>query len=184
MLACLRCFFRQIVFYLCCLVAMIIGPHQLKAQQDTVKQAQPQLEDIMGVIQKVVDKRNQQKREKEEELVEEEFNLIIVKETISKVGIEFEEFFYSYWEWPKNAKSDFTILITEQPLPRRGFFYLAKISVFVNEISVFENIFTLNVDQIEQGAKFSARKAAYYVANYNKLIEQLENGDQSGDGIY
>ncbi|MDZ7691762.1 MAG: CsgE family curli-type amyloid fiber assembly protein [Balneolaceae bacterium] len=59
---------------------------------------------------------------------------MVLDETRTKMGRDFYSIFYKYWETPEQAKN-FTITISEQPVPSRG----TMVNIEINDQLVFRN---------------------------------------------
>ncbi|GAA3925263.1 CsgE family curli-type amyloid fiber assembly protein [Hymenobacter algoricola] len=104
---------------------------------------------------------------------------LVVDQTITKVGHDFYDAFFTLWEAPANA-GDYTIIIREKPA--RGINIL--ISVEVNENELLELPLQPKLEVIEETATYAVGVAADYVINSRNVSQQLETGDQAGSGIF
>lgn len=108
-----------------------------------------------------------------------EINGLVVDETITKVGRDFYEVFYSRWEAPLSEQS-YTIFIKELPQPGRG----SLVSIYMDETELFSQPVQPRYDVIEAVAEYAVSLVSNYVINYESLVEQLGNEDQQGSGIF
>ena len=113
-----------------------------------------------------------------------EINGLVVDETITKVGRDFYEVFYSKWEAPRSDASpgqqSYTIFIKELPQMGQG----SLVSVYMDETELFSQPVQPRYDVIEAVAEYAVALVSSYVANYESLVEQLGNEDQQGSGIF
>jgi curli production assembly/transport component CsgE len=104
---------------------------------------------------------------------------LVVDQTITKVGHDFYDAFFTLWEAPANA-GDFTIIIREKPA--RGTNIL--ISVEVNDNELLELPLQPKAEVIEETAVYAVGTAGEYIINSRNISQQLEAGDQAGSGIF
>ena len=113
-----------------------------------------------------------------------EINGLVVDETITKVGRDFYEVFYSKWEAPRSDTSpgqqSYTIFIKELPQMGQG----SLVSIYMNETELFSQPVQPRYEVIEALAEYAVSLVSSYVANYESLVEQLGNEDQQGSGIF
>ena len=104
---------------------------------------------------------------------------LVVDQTITKVGHDFYDVFFTSWEAPANA-GDFTITIREKPA--RGTNIL--ISVDVNDNELLELPLQPKQEVIEETAAYAVSVASEYITDARNVSQQLETGDQNGSGIF
>ena len=104
---------------------------------------------------------------------------LVVDETFSKVGHDFYDFFYSNWESPKNVK-DYTITISEKPLPQLG----TQITIKVNDTPVFQRFVQPRYELIQEMAQQGLAISFSYLENYDKIQKELQGEDMQGTGIF
>lgn len=104
---------------------------------------------------------------------------LIMDETITKVGRDFYDLFYSNWNAPKNAKN-FTIVIKEMVLPGLA----TQVTILVNDNEVFKQRVQPRYDILEQMSNYAIQRTGKYLINYEKMKSQLDGDDQSGSGIF
>ena len=95
-----------------------------------------------------------------EKIVRMEVDGMILDETISKIGRDFYNIFYQYWQAPKDAYN-FTVRISEQPAPNLG----TMVSVTVNETKTFQSRLQPRFDTIEEAGKQAVRISHNYLKN-------------------
>lgn len=115
----------------------------------------------------------------ESNILDMEIDGLVMDETITKVGRDFYEIYYSVWNAPKNAKN-YTITIKEMILPGLA----TQVTVLVNETEVFKQRVQPRYDILEQMSKYAIQNTLRYLNNYEKMKSQLEGDDQSGSGIF
>lgn len=108
-----------------------------------------------------------------------EIGEMIFDETITKVGRDFYDVFFTSWNNPTMIK-DFTITIKERPMPGIG----TQIRVFIDEHEILNQFIRPNQEQIEMLAEYTVRLANQYLVNYQEIQAQLLSDDQSGTGIF
>ena len=108
-----------------------------------------------------------------------EINGLVVDESITKVGRDFYEVFYSKWEAPKSQVS-YTIFIKELPQMGQG----SLVSVYMDETELFSQPVQPRYDVIEAVAEYAVALVSSYVINYEQMSQQLGNQDQQGSGIF
>ena len=106
-------------------------------------------------------------------------NGLIVDETDSKIGHDFYDIFYSNWQPPRNMQ-DYTITISEKPLPQLG----TRITILINDTPVFQRFVQPRYEIIEKTALQGAATAYSYLENYTQIQKQLQGEDLKGTGIY
>lgn len=106
-------------------------------------------------------------------------NGLIVDETESKIGHDFYDAFFSDWQAPKTM-TDYTITISEKPLPRLG----TQITILINDNPVFKSFVQPRFEIIEELARQGAATAYSYLENYTEIQKQLQGEDLKGTGIY
>ncbi|MCB9206739.1 MAG: hypothetical protein H6611_05395 [Ignavibacteriales bacterium] len=112
-----------------------------------------------------------------DELVE--IENLIVDETISKMGSDFYDVFYTSWEVPANSPN-FNMVIKEKPYPGRG----NLISIEINDQLVFNRFVTPRYDEIVETASLAVKTLQNYLISYQEIQEQLNGEDLIGSGIF
>ncbi len=108
-----------------------------------------------------------------------EINGLVVDETITKVGRDFYEVFYSKWEAPASEVS-YTIFIKELPQIGQG----SLVSVYMDDTELFSQPVQPRYDVIEAVAEYAVALVSSYIINYEQMSQQLGNQDQQGSGIF
>ncbi len=108
-----------------------------------------------------------------------EIEAIIIDETITKLGHDFYDDFYSLWEAPDTIKN-YSITIQEKPLPQLG----TQISISVNEIEIFRQFIQPRSEIVDEMAKYAVQLASEYVQNYATIQAELQGDDMKGTGIF
>ncbi|WP_340104015.1 CsgE family curli-type amyloid fiber assembly protein [Rhodohalobacter sp. 8-1] len=104
-------------------------------------------------------------RESERQLMI-EIDGMVHDDTRSKVGRDFYNVFYSYWQSPENAHN-FNIRVSEQPSPNLG----TTIYVTVNYTETFRMRLQPRYEMIEEAGKYAVRQTfAYLQNNYQETI--------------
>lgn len=108
-----------------------------------------------------------------------EIGEMIFDETITKVGRDFYDEFFSRWSNPTQLK-DFSISIKEMPMPGIG----TQITVMLDEIEILKQFIRPNQEMIEMLAEYGVGLTNQYLLNYQEIQAQLQSVDQSGTGIF
>jgi curli production assembly/transport component CsgE len=104
---------------------------------------------------------------------------LVVDQTVSKVGREFYEFFFSNWDPPIELKN-FSVTIKEMP-PRMN---RVSVSVLINDDEVFSSFLSPRPDVIEAYAMYAIELAVQHLVEMEDVSRTLEEGDMSGTGIF
>jgi curli production assembly/transport component CsgE len=108
------------------------------------------LKKFREAFEQLVDK--EERKEKKESKVDDYEGLglggMVLDETRSKMGSNFYSVFYKHWEDPKDVQN-FTITISEQPIPSRG----TMVQVEIDNQIVFKNRLEPRYYKTEQAAK-------------------------------
>lgn len=162
--------------YILTLLLLLGFTLNLKAQTNTQKKASIKTLTILNSVFDGVESKQNNSQNYDIEL---EIDGLIIDETISKIGRDFFELFYSNWKPPKNA-TNYTIRINEKISPGMA----TQIAFYINDKELFKQKVQPRYDYLEMLAGYINRLAYSYLANYNALMKQLENEDQQGTGLY
>lgn len=141
-------------------------------ENDTI---QPLPESLRNQLENVIDLKLQESNERK--LLE--IDGLVIDETITKIGRDFFDKFYSSWEAPKGA-TDFQITVIERPLPGIG----AQVVVKLNDDEVFEQFLQPREDIIEAAANYAIGYLTQYLLDYENIKKNLEGDDMTGSGIF
>ncbi|MCK4880893.1 MAG: hypothetical protein KAS82_09540 [Bacteroidales bacterium] len=108
-----------------------------------------------------------------------EIGEMIFDETITKVGRDFYDEFYTNWNNPTQI-TDFSITIKEMPMPGIG----TQITVLIDEYEILKQFIRPNQEMIEMLSEYTVGLATQYLVNYQEIQAQLQSEDQSGTGIF
>ncbi len=136
---------------------------------------QESIQDVMEK-QKAIAKKDSVKDSSDEGL---EIDGLLINETKTKIGQDFYEFFFNFWQAPENAK-DFTLFVSERPTGNSG----SWIWVNVNETTVFQNRLTPKADLIEETAQSAVSIVTNYLINLDQNQRQLAGDEMAGTGIF
>lgn len=167
-------FFRKIGLFT--ILIFLISLFQVQAQEK--KNVEDSLK-TLKILKKTLDDIIEANKSKEAGSLEMEIDGIIIDQTITKVGRDFYDLFYSLWVAPKNAKN-FTITIKEFVLPG----LVTQIVVLVNDNEVFKQRVQPRYEILESMSQYANAVTFRYLSNYEKMKAQLEGEDQQGTGIY
>ncbi|WP_025866203.1 CsgE family curli-type amyloid fiber assembly protein [Prolixibacter bellariivorans] len=120
-----------------------------------------------------------EKQRTKEEQISVEIDGLVIDETLSKVGRDFYEAFYSKWAAPLDAK-DYTIFVKETP-PRMNRF---TVSIYVNDDEVFSSFLAPREEIIDAYADYAVRQTESYLEQRENVSQTLESPDMAGSGIY
>jgi len=108
-----------------------------------------------------------------------EIGEMVFDETVTKVGRDFYDEFFTEWSNPTQIK-DFSITIKEKPMPGIG----TQITVMIDEHEILKQFIRPNQEMIELLAEYTVGVATQYLVNYQEIQAQLQSDDQSGTGIF
>ncbi len=104
---------------------------------------------------------------------------LVVDETQTKLGHDFYDLFYQKWDSPQ-LPNDFTIVISEKPIPSLG----TQISVKINDTQIFENRLQTRYELIEELADYAVQLSMNYLQNYEEIQKELNGDEMKGSGIF
>ena len=104
---------------------------------------------------------------------------LVVDQTITKIGHDFYDQFYSRWEAPVES-DDFTIVISEKPSRGNN----AIVTVTVNDAELLELPLQSKADLIEDTAQQAVGVAAGFLQQARSLTQQLERGNKQALETY
>ncbi|MEX2403164.1 MAG: CsgE family curli-type amyloid fiber assembly protein [Balneolales bacterium] len=90
-----------------------------------------------------------------------EIDGLIIDETISKVGRDFYNAFYSEWDSPAEA-FNYTVTVAETPMPN----YNTRVTIKVNDTSVYQANLQPRYDEIKGAAHQGVGRTQWYLENY------------------
>lgn len=108
-----------------------------------------------------------------------ELNGLIIDETVTKLGNDFYELFYNRWQAPRSTLS-YTLYIKEQMQPGRG----TRISVLLNDNEIMSQVLQPREEMLLAMANQAVQLVRYQILHYQQMVQQLENEDQYGSGIF
>lgn len=112
------------------------------------------------------------------EQIELEIDAMVVDQTMTKIGRDFYDLFYSNWEAPLGIK-DYNIVIEEKPYPRLG----TQITILINDLTVYQSFIQPRYEMIEEAAKFSIQATLNFLFNFEQIKKDLQGEDLKGSGI-
>lgn len=104
---------------------------------------------------------------------------LVVDQTITKIGHDFYDQFYSRWEAPTEV-SDFTIIISEKPSRGNN----AIVTVTVNDEELLEFPLQGKYDIIDEAAQQAIGVAGGFLQQAQNLSQQLEKGNKQALETY
>ena len=109
-----------------------------------------------------------------------EIGQLIIDNTFSKAGNDFQQIFNTSWNWPAENSEEFIITISEKP----SFLNSTLVEVTVNDLKVFESFLQPRYDVLEDVAGQAIEVTLQYILNYAEVVRQLSGEDLAGSGIY
>lgn len=110
----------------------------------------------------------------------EEITGLIIEKTMTKIGYEFYENFFSIWEAPKGI-TGYNIYINEKASPMWG----SLIYINVNDNLIWRGLIRPRSEDIETAIRNSIEVVKKYLYQYEEIRKQAEEGgDMVGSGIY
>ena len=109
-----------------------------------------------------------------------EIGQLIIDNTFSKAGNDFQQIFNTKWIWPAQNAEQFIITISEKP----SFVNSTIVEIRINELVVFESFLQPRYDVIEETVDQAIVVTLDYVLNYEELVKELSGDDLKGSGIY
>ena len=105
---------------------------------------------------------------------------LIIDNTFSKAGNDFQQLFNTKWTWPLQKAEQFIITITEKP----SFVNSTLIEITINDLKVYESFLQPRYDVLEETADQAIEITLQYILNYEDVVKQLSGDDLVGSGIY
>jgi curli production assembly/transport component CsgE len=116
----------------------------------------------------------------ERNLLELEIGQLIIDNTFSKVGNDFQQLFNTAWSWPAENAEQFIITISERP----SFVNSTLVEISINELKVYESFLQPRYDILEETVAQAIDITLQYILNYEEVVKELSGDDLSGSGIY
>ena len=103
---------------------------------------------------------------------------LIMEETMTKIGYDFYEYFFLFWEAPQGISvEDYNILISEKASPMWG----SWVRVDVDETTVWSRVLRPRSEEIEDAVKEAIGTTQQYLHNYEQY--QFKSKDMVGSDI-
>ncbi|PCH71202.1 MAG: hypothetical protein COC06_02115 [Bacteroidales bacterium] len=168
----MRFFYRSIVFiFLFMFFVSLLETKGQEVESDSVK--------TLKILQKTLDDIIEKNTSYEKVGSKMEIDGLVMDETMTKVGRDFYDMFFSIWVAPQKAKN-YTITVKEMVLPGLA----TQIIILVNETEIFKQRVQPRYEVLEQMSQYANQKAMQYLNNYEKMKAQLEDEDQQGTGLF
>ena len=116
----------------------------------------------------------------ERNLLELEIGQLIIDNTFSKVGNDFQQLFNTAWSWPAQNAEQFIITISERP----SFVNSTLVEISINDLKVYESFLQPRYDILEETVAQAIDITLQYILNYEEVVKELSGDDLSGSGIY
>jgi curli production assembly/transport component CsgE len=161
---------------------MVNSTSLFSQEKDSVQRKEAKILELLQDIKKLAaaDSADNTKKTLTDSLYFFEIDQLIINETISKLGLDFQEIFYNKWNWPAGLTDPFIIVISERPV----FGTNTQIEIYVNDIPVFQSFLQPRYDILEELAGQAVDIATQYILNYQEVLKQLSGDDMAGTGIY
>ncbi len=166
---------QRIVFIL---LFMLLAGATAWGQIDTSKTVR-EAKELPKSVRQMITQLNDDKETPKNGIDEIEIGGLVIDETISKMGHDFYDKFYSQWTSPE-VDFNYTIYIKEKPVPGLG----SIVTVSVNDNEVVSQRIQPRAEMIEAVAEYAHRRLQSYLLNYEDIQRQLSGQDLSGTGIY
>ena len=108
-----------------------------------------------------------------------EISGLVVDQTITKLGRDFYELFYTQWEAPAGIE-EYTIIISERP----GRTNTTLVAVRVNDEDLMEMPLQPSFDLTQEAVVGALGTVQEYLQQQRNLSRQLEKEDRGGSGLY
>lgn len=160
---------------------LAIGPSVMGQEKDSIKSKESNILGILDDMKRLAaaDSADNVRKPLNDSLYF-EINQLIINETISKLGLDFQELFYTKWNWPTGLTDPFIIVISERPV----FGTNTQIEIIVNDIPVYQSFLQPRYDVLEELAGQAVDIATQYIVNFQEVLKQLSAEDMTGTGIY
>ena len=109
-----------------------------------------------------------------------EIGQLIIDNTFSKAGNDFQQLFNTKWNWPTEDQQQFILTISERP----SFVNSTIVEISINDLKVFESFLQPRYDIIEETVDQAIGITLQYILNYEEVLRELSGEDLSGSGIY
>jgi len=151
-------------------------------QKDSVQSKETKILEILNNIKRLTsaDSVDNHKKRVVNDSLYYEINQLIINETVSKLGLDFQDIFSNYWNWPAGLSDPFIIVISERPV----FGTNTQIEITVNDIKVFESFLQPRYEALEETAMQAVNVTMQYIFNFQEVLKQLSGDDMAGTGIY
>jgi curli production assembly/transport component CsgE len=104
---------------------------------------------------------------------------LVLDQTLTKLGHDFYDFFYTAFEAPAGIE-DFTIVLTERPARGNS----ALVALKVNDTELLEMPLPTRSDQMEETAAAAVGLAFEFLLDTQNVSRQLDKGNQVPLEIY
>lgn len=103
----------------------------------------------------------------------------IIDETITKLGHDFFQIFYSNWQNPENFRN-INVIIGDRPT--RGL--NTQVVIKIDDQEIYQQFLQPRYDAVEEEALYAIRVVQNYLQNIEEIKKGLQGGDMKGNGIY
>lgn len=158
----------------------ITGKQEIVGKQESTKPGgaatQKLLSELFAIAheEKVVATKDEAEAE---EILMLEISGLIFEETMTRIGYEFYEYFFLFWEAPEVEVKEYNILISEIASPIWG----SWVKVNVDETTVWSKMLRPRSEEVEDAVKEAIEATKQYLNNYAQY--QFQTEDMVGTGM-
>lgn len=109
-----------------------------------------------------------------------EIGQLILDETFSKAGSEFQQLFTTKWTWPADINEQFIITMRERPSMGNS----TIIEMSINDYKIFESFLQPRYDVLDELSQQAVLTITDYLINYEEFTKQMAGDEMAGSGIY
>lgn len=129
---------------------------------DTTQTEEELLEEFREAFEDMIESENdsiiEEKQQQAEKNLLLELDGMVIDDSRTRVGHDFYDLFYQYWQAPENA-SNYTIRISERPTPTLG----SIVTVKVNDETIFQYRVQPRYSIIEEAAQYAVQVTREYL---------------------
>lgn len=109
-----------------------------------------------------------------------EIGQLILDQTFSKAGNDFQQLFITKWTWPADLNEQFIVTLQERPAMANS----TIIELIMNDYKIFETFLQPRYDLLEEIADQAVLILTDYLINYEEFTKQMAGDEMAGSGIY
>ncbi|MBN2092780.1 hypothetical protein JW964_24380, partial [candidate division KSB1 bacterium] len=108
-----------------------------------------------------------------------EIDGLIIDQTITKIGHEFYENFYTLWEAPPEIK-DYSIYVIE----KATMLSTSQVWINVDDMTIYQIILKPRAEEIEEAVRIGIEITLQFLHQYEQDKKLLDDEDMVGSGIF